>query len=181
MKEYLTEAVVLGFEKNSFQDKIVDFYTKEFGRLKAKVISGQKITSKLSPHLDVLNLVRLRLVQKNQFIVADVLTLDRFLEIRRSFKKTVVFLQLLKAVKMLFYEQEKDSRFWYWLVRTLKRGLVNFKDFLKILGYDPQEGRCEFCDLKEISYFSLIDQSFVCKGCSLNLSDDNLLLIDKSK
>ena len=78
--EYFTEAVVLDKEPSGEFDSIAHLYTQELGRVSASVTSARKILSKLNSHLEPLNLVQVRLVEKNRFHVADVLktgALDR--------------------------------------------------------------------------------------------------------
>ena len=78
MVEYLTQAIVLDSRPQKENDRTVDIYTKNFGRLRVRVIGGRRILSKLAPHLDIFNLVTVRLVEKNQITVTDVLTDERF-------------------------------------------------------------------------------------------------------
>lgn len=157
-------------------DNLVDLYTKEFGRLRARVTSGRKILSKLSPHLDPLNLVTVRLVEKKQFIVADAVTLDRFQSLRSS-QKLKTALQLVRLLSFLSFTADPDLRLWHWLNRSLKKGPIKFKEFLKILGYDSAAARCEDCGSKNVSYFSATDQSFLCRRCHTHYSPSKLLYI----
>jgi len=176
MREYLTEALVLDKNEVNEADLLVDLYTKELGRLKAKVTSGQKITSKLSPHLEPLTFSLVRLTEKNGFTVADALTQNRLIHLRRS---AVIFakgLKLLAAIRQLIFSEEIDPKLWFWLKKSLTKGDIFFSQFLKILGYDPKLAKCHKCHSKFIKYFLVEDQIFLCRNCGFKVPENALLL-----
>lgn len=177
MKEYLTEAIVLGVRPVGEQDNLVDFYSRHLGRLQARVISGRKILSKLSCHLDPLNLVSVRLVEKKQFIVADVATLDRFSPLRFYRNKLTAALVLISALRNLSFPSDPDPRLWHWFTNSLKRGKFNIRDFLRIIGYDSAAAVCGICGVKNVNVFSLDDHFFVCRRCGFKIPFNRLLLI----
>ncbi|MCP6720166.1 MAG: DNA repair protein RecO [Patescibacteria group bacterium] len=167
MKEYLTEAVVLNVKPYKETDRLVDLYTKDFGRVVAKVTGGRRATSKLSPHLDTMSLVETRLIQKNRFTVADVMVKERFRFLREDLRKNSSALKLMFLLRSLVPELTPDLQFWHHLIRSLKQGKVSTRTFLELLGYNPLLASCESCYAREISHFSLVDQSFLCRQCSL--------------
>jgi len=177
MKEYLTEGIVLNIEHIDEDNNSVDLYTKELGRIKAKVIGGRKILSKLMPHLDVLNLVKLRLVEKKHFIVVDAIAKDIFLELKNSPKKLASVLNFFYVFRAICYPAEPDFRLWYWLVRSFRLKSFNYHEFLKIIGYDPLIACCEICGKKKPEYFSIKDQSFVCYRCHTKFPENTLLYL----
>lgn len=165
MKEFVTEGIVLGNEPVNDQDRLVDLYTKDFGRLKAKVISGRKILSKLSPHLEPLNFVSLRLIRKNSFIVADAITVDRLVAARSDLARAAGALWLLAAMRQILFAAAPDRRLWFWLRRSLTGGRINYRQFLKLSGFDPDLARCESCQSSRVRFFVFKDQSFLCSAC----------------
>lgn len=177
MKEYLTDAIILNIKPVNEQDNLVDLYTKDFGRIRARVTSGRKILSKLSPHLDPLNLVKVRLVEKKQFIVADTITLDRFEELRKSRTSLGATLELVNVLRSLLFSSEPDLRLWHWLNLSLKKREFKYGEFLKILGYDAKSARCEICGSGNVSHFSTDDQSFICYRCHTKFPKTRLLYI----
>ena len=74
MYEQNTSAFVLGRENVSEYDSLVVLYTKDLGKVLARVTSGGKISSKLTPHLQVGNKVAVRLVERKIMRVADALS-----------------------------------------------------------------------------------------------------------
>ncbi len=158
MREYFTEAVVLGQKTAGLEDRIVNLYTRDFGRLEARVVGGRKLTSKLSPHLEEGNLIETRLVEKNKFILADVLQ-------KKRFGKSPAVFEILFLLKSLLPELVPDLRLWHGFLRGLEKANLDKKTFLKLLGYDVLFARCENCGSRKVGYFSVTDQVFLCRQC----------------
>ena len=176
MREYLTEALVLDKNEVNETDLVVDLYTKELGRVKAKVTSGQKITSKLSPHLEPLTFSLVRLTEKNGFVVVDALTQDYLKHFRVSPVYFAKALKLLSALKGLIYSEEIDPKLWFWLKKTLVKRDFFYNHFLKILGYDPKLAEFHKCRSLFIKYFLIEDQIFLCRNCGFKVHGNALLL-----
>lgn len=176
MREYLTEALVLDKNEVNETDLVVDLYTKELGRIKAKVTSGQKITSKLSPHLEPLTFALVRLTEKNGFVVADALTQDYLKHFRVSPVYFAKSLKFLSALKELIYSEEIDPNLWFWLKKTLAKREIFYSQFLKILGYDPKLAECQKCQSRFIKYFLVESQTFFCRNCGFKIPQNTLLL-----
>lgn len=176
MREYLTEALVLDKTASNETDFTVDLYTKELGRVKAKITSGQKITSKLSPHLEPLTFSLVRLTEKKGFVVADALTKDNLSHFRKYPTSFAKALKLISAIRELIYSEEIDPKLWFWLKKSLPKREVSCNQFLKILGYDPKLAQCRKCHSKFIKYFLVEDQIFLCRSCGFKIPQNRLLL-----
>lgn len=163
MREYFTEAVVLGLKPSGLSDRIVNLYTRDFGRLEARVIGGRKIISKLSPHLGEGNLIEARLVEKGRFILADALQ-------KKHFGKNAAVFESLFLLKSLLPELVPDLRLWHSFLRGLEKTDLDKKILLKLLGYNILFARCENCGNRQIGYFSITDQAFFCRRCFEELS-----------
>lgn len=174
MKEYLTEAIILGVKPRKEHDLVADLYTKDLGRLRAKVASGHRFLSKFSPHLNVLNLVTVRLAKKGGFIITDVLA-QSAPEIKKRIRSYELGLELIFLTKSIVPELNPDLNLWYSLSRAIKEGRVKLGNFLKILGYDSLSARCEICGLKNVTAFSLADQNFLCSDCRVKFPRNKLL------
>lgn len=158
MREYFTEAVVLGLKPSGEEDRIVSLYTRVFGRLEAKVVGGRKITSKLSPHLEEGNLIEARLVEKSRFILADTV-------LKKRFGKSPLVFDVLFLLKSVLPELVSDLRLWHGLLQGLRDERLDKKIFLKFLGYNAAFARCESCESQDVGYFSMTDQTFLCRRC----------------
>lgn len=176
MREYLTEVLVLDKKPFNETDYLADLYSRELGRVKAKITAGQKTLSKLSPHLEPLSFSLTRLVEKNGFVVADALTENRLSHLRRS---PFIFgraLRLLFALREMIFMEEPDPQLWFWLKESLNRGNFSFAPFLKILGYDPTLAECQKCRSRFVGYFFTDAQIFFCGRCASQIPENVLLL-----
>ena len=177
MKEHLTEAIVLDIRPIKGNDRLVDLYSKSLGRLKVRVIAGRKLISKLSPHLDPLNIVTVRLIEKNSLTLADVVTDNRLRHIRSSTLQLSRALKLLYLLRSLLFIKNPDLKLWYWLKHSLNNNRINYREVLKILGYDPLLAQCQICDSPRIDYFYITDQSFLCDRCHFKLPTGKVIYI----
>ncbi len=158
-------------------DRFVNIYTKDFGRLEAKVTGGRKILSKLSPHLDPGNLVRVRIVGKAQFTLADALAEAKFSNSKNSLFKNASILKLLFLIRSVVPESVPDLPLWHFLLRSLSGYKFDFRNLLRLLGYNPIMAECDFCGNKNINHFYIQEQSFLCEKCSLKLTPGELIFI----
>ncbi len=167
MKEYLTEALVLGANDSGESDKTVDLYTKELGRVSARARGARKITSKLSGHLQPLSFTRVRLIEKNGFQIADALAFKKM----EPLPETLGTIEFLKEIT---YELQADRDLWALLKKN--KG-ISRNDLLKILGFDPLFAECEGCSAKRVDFFSKTEHSFLCRRCSLKIPKNEIVLI----
>ncbi|OGY63071.1 MAG: DNA repair protein RecO [Candidatus Harrisonbacteria bacterium RIFCSPHIGHO2_01_FULL_44_13] len=159
MYECCTEAIVLDKEDLGEADARVFLFTKSLGKVVAKVKSAKKITSKLSSHLEPLNLITVRLVEKNGFQVVDVLS-------NRKLPQSE--LHILNMVNQLSAENQQDLELWSVLTGSIDLRPVDFqKQILSALGFDPKFASCQNCDRPRPDYFSLLDTSYLCQICAL--------------
>src|SRR3989338_1105940 len=103
MSEYLTEGLVLCKEPSGEIDARILLYTKDLGKIWVKMKSGRKMTSKLNSHLEPLNKVIVRIVEKNGFRVVDALRFGRYSQ------KLIDILNLLSKITI---ELEPDFKMW---------------------------------------------------------------------
>ena len=169
---YFNEAIVLDREPSNEIDNRFSIYIKGFGKIVARGKSTRKITSKLSGHLEPGNLVKVRLIEKNGLQVVDALKSSK-IEIRSS---APYFLNKLLP------EHDFDFALWQELVsHSMKHESggdkitdyvsLNWKEILKILGWDPEHAVCEVCGSLSVSKFTAEGQIFSCDSCSARLTN----------
>lgn len=176
MKDFVSEAIVLGTAPAKEHDRVVFLFTKKHGRIQARVAGGARLLSKFAPHLDPLNLVAVRVAYKNKFTLTDVLTADRFSATRDG----AAFGNALKVAaltRVLAPEGEPDMQLWHDLVLALTTGDVEPNHFLNLFGYDARQGTCDSCGAKPVAYFSIKTHELVCVTCSTKLPENALLLL----
>ena len=156
MNEFITEAVVLDRVDSGELDSRVYLYTQDLGKISAKVKSIRKITSKLAGHLQPLNKVMARIVDKNGPQLIDALT------IKNNFK-TPASLKALLFLKELAVEGQPDSELWQFLE---EENDLNPKTILSFLGFDPAFAKCHYCQKAGPENFYPADYAFYCGPCS---------------
>lgn len=174
MTEYLTQAVVLGLRSHKENDRVADLYTKDFGRLESNVVGGRRILSKLSPHLNLFNVITVRLAEKNRIILTDALTDESFRKNRQNPKFYPSAFRIISLVRALTPKGVPDLRLWHLIVKGLASADGDVKVFLRALGYDPSEAECDICTGRPATFFRAKDQSFFCRNCGLKTKSDEL-------
>lgn len=166
MREVFTEAIVLDSEPSGDFDFRVHLFTKELGRIAAKATSARKILSKLNAHLQPLNLIDVRLVQKNNFQIIDAL---------RKSKLSPDFLRTARLIKELTVENDPDFSLWSVLSFLIQTKQTNLSLVLNALGYGMEFADCSVCG-GQPQYFSLKQLGFYCKKCCFNIESSEDLL-----
>lgn len=172
MKEYVTDAVVLGVYPQGETDRIVNLFTKELGRIDARAIGARKTLSKFSPHLIPGNLVRVRLVKKNTFTLTDVVAISRSVYLTEKVEPEQ--LSSLFLLRALVPVENPDSKLWHALLKLMERKHGDERTILALLGYDPHHAQCEECRDANVCYFHLFDQRFLCAVCSVKFSENEI-------
>lgn len=165
MHEFVTDAIVVRTAPRGGYDRAVSLYTRRLGRVEAIAVGALRPASKFAPHLDLLNLVRVRLVEKNRFTVTDALTKERFAALRVDRARhapALAFASLLHALAPL---REPDPRVWSASLRALGGGNASLGPLLTLFGYEGTHARCALCGAAHPGYFSARDHSFYCAAC----------------
>ncbi|MEK9186492.1 MAG: recombination protein O N-terminal domain-containing protein, partial [Patescibacteria group bacterium] len=146
------EAVVLDKEPAGEQDARVHFFTKELGKVSAKAVSVRKIISKLNSHLEPLNLVQIRLINKNKFQVADAL---------KASSLPADCLPVLRLIKEVFPEEQPDLALWGLVINNeLTPAAV-----LKVAGFDSAHASCQLCQSRASLKFLVKNLDYFCSNC----------------
>jgi len=160
MLEYVTEALVLDKVDLGEQDLRVFLFTKDFGRVAAKIKSGKKITSKLAAHSEPLNFVTVRIVDKNKPQLIDVLSCGKLIPGKTIFKT-------LSLIKEISPENQPDLDLWNFLMKIKNKNVEEdvFIETLMLLGFDPKHAKCNNCLKGSPDFFSVKDLAFYCRDC----------------
>lgn len=164
--EFVTEGIVLEIKKHREKDRLVNVYTKDRGRILARVVSGQRMTSKLTPHLDVLNHIQVRVVKKNSYTLTDVVTKDRFLKLRSSKEKLKQALSALYVIKKVVPVLTPDIHMWKYVLSGLNEGRLEYKIVIKMLGYDIEWASCGICEKEKAKRFAIDGHVGICEACA---------------
>lgn len=162
MNEYVSEAIVLAKDPQGELDERVSVFTKHLGKFTAKVKSSRRITSKLSPHLEPGNRIRIRLVEKSNLQVVDALKSSRL-------SPPPHFFYLLSRV---LPEGEPERELW----DALSGGNYDWNNILAILGWNPEGASCERCAKTALASFHIMSQNFFCGNCDRSVKGERIYI-----
>ncbi|MEW6616918.1 MAG: recombination protein O N-terminal domain-containing protein [Patescibacteria group bacterium] len=177
MTEFVTRAFVLGKRVRGELDLTVDLYTESMGRIEGRVISGQKISSRFSPHLNIFNLVTIRMVEKNTLTVTDVLTVSESPLVRNNPSLYEGVLSIFFLLRVSTPPHVPDPILWEYLTQSMSSGAIEMKEILKILGHDISSATCAQCKKASPRYFEYEDGIFFCETCGSKQARDKVVLI----
>jgi DNA repair protein RecO (recombination protein O) len=180
--EYLTKGIPLFLRSASKDNTIVVLYTEDFGKVNLTIQSGQKVSSKLRPHVETAALVEVLYVQGKYFkrligakrvkhyaaIWSDynrLLAWKYFVEVfhqlvKIEYSDKQVYNLLSYSLELLNdYEYEKSVDIQFILNLLLYRLLV-------FLGQHSYSALCQTCHSEmEDAYLSFHDGNIICKNC----------------
>lgn len=189
MLEILTDALVIDKEDSGEYNSRVFLYTKEFGSLAARATSARKITSKLAAHLEPLNIVQVRLAQRNggssrncgsNFQISDALLLHNAKEWRQSADVARGALEIISVLRESGFRGDADIDLWNTLYNIFSnppvRSMESYAgEILKSLGFDPRFAKCRHCSAESPARFIFQDFSFYCATCAPHVSSVMLI------
>ncbi len=158
-----TQAIVLKNTNFREQDKIISFYTKEFGRIEVLGKSIRKKKAKLRSFVQYPYFLEIDFIQgKNHKILTDAVLLNDFSVVRKNLSKISIAYKLSFLLQHFIREPEKDEKVWFLLSNSLL--FLNKEDFsakrsfflyyyflwnlLSFLGYRINLDRCSLCQKK---------------------------------
>ncbi len=177
MRESVTQAVILSLVPVKEKDMNVSLFTKEHGRVNARVIGGKKPLSKFAPHLDPLTLVIARLVEKNTITLTDVLEENRFKILREESKRFSEAIKIIALIDVLLPLEVPEGPLWNEVVHSFEKGEPRVANILKILGYDSERMICGICKNPNVGVFSRDHHLFVCESCGGKFSFRDVVYI----
>jgi len=181
---YKTQGIILQREQYGENDSRVFVYTPNFGKLELVARGTQKLSSKLSAHLEPLNLCEIMVVRGKQYDYLGVaISEEVFAGIKNDYGKTAAAGEILKLVNEVTKEKQAEQAIFLLLKEFLnaldaetRHGASLFDvlkstftlKFLALLGYAPQLERCVVCQRQLQpggNSFSYITGGVVCSGC----------------
>ncbi len=175
MAECITDAIVIDKEESGEQDARVFLYTEALGSVVAKATSIRKITSKLATHLEPLNVIKVRLIERSTggstgYQIGDALLHHRSLGWRASPEALAVGLRLAHVFKESGFRGDPDPEMWNMLSEMFGSPptppfTAYTSTMLGILGFDPRYAECSVCAHEHPTQFSFRALAFFCDAC----------------
>jgi DNA repair protein RecO (recombination protein O) len=177
-----TQAVVLESKEVGEYDRILTFYTRDFGKITAKGRSIRKGKSKLRASTQLFSFVEVEFIQGKKYnTLTDAVLLSSFSKTKKDLAKLSLFYRIAETTLLFIKDQEKDENIFLLLLETLQeieeKNLS--KEKLKImwcaysfrllyfLGYRVYTKECIKCSKKieKECYFNPEKKGVLCKEC----------------
>jgi len=175
---YRTQGIIIKKDDWKEADRFFTVYTKDFGKIKVLGRGIRKVSSKLKSGMETFYFSEIEFIQgKNYKTLVDAVLINKFENIRKDLKKTIIAYRILGIFDDLIQGQEKDDKAWNLLLESLKdlNDQEDYKivyyyffwNFLSLLGYAPNLYSCSICQNKleyKKNYLDL-GGGMVCSGC----------------
>ncbi|MDW8106350.1 MAG: DNA repair protein RecO [Armatimonadota bacterium] len=155
-REVITEGVVLRRWYAGEYDKWISLFTPDYGKLRVRVRSARKPTSKMGMLTEPLSLVRARIIEgRAQKLIAQPQLLRGFVRVRSNLERLSVALALCETLDRWLPEEHPEPAVYTTLISALdalEQGELPERvaaqalwHWLALLGYCPDWTRCGGC------------------------------------
>lgn len=180
MATYKTKAIVLSSYPYREYDRIVTFFSGEFGKIDARARGSRKITSKLAGHIEPFIETELLLANGRRWdILAGSRTINPRIDLRSDVEKLSAASVCVEAVKLVSRPMSPEPRFFSLLCgvfesiekadSSLKYREIVLSFLWKIIfasGFGPEIGHCIHCRKTIfIGSFSFEGGGMLCSMC----------------
>lgn len=177
MRDFVTDAYTLFVSPSRDFDKTAYLFTKDFGKIEVRVVSGRKPLSKFSPHLEPMKRVTIRLAKRSGFTLTDVLT-DTICPLARENKK--VWSSAMRSLSLIYSlapREMSDDRLWNILEHMNKTGIIKPEEILSCLGFDSRHAVCGVCGEQLLVGFDIYSHVFLCGACIGEIPDSRVVIL----
>ncbi len=183
-RSFRVTAVVLRHSDWGEADRLLTFYTREQGKLRALGKGLRKMRSRKAGHLEPFTYVSLQLARgRDLAIVTQVETLNAYLPLREDLQRTARAAYVVELLDKFTYEEEGGNpAVFLALTETLTRIAENPDPWLALryyetrllewMGFRPQLFQCANCSreiLPEDQFFSPAQGGVICPRCGIGL------------
>lgn len=174
------EAIILRHHDWGEADRILGFYTREAGKLRAIAKGARKLRSRKAGHIEPFTHVSLQLAHgRDLYIVTQAETLDSFLDLRENLVKVGFASYVVELLDRFTYEEGENRALFRLLLETLRRltesddpepMIVHYYEIrlLDLLGFRPELTHCVSCEGEikpEDQFFSAEMGGVLCPKC----------------
>jgi len=151
MRSFKTEGVIIKRRNFGELDRILTVLTKTNGKIQVRAPGVRKITSRRSPHVELLNLSILTLYRSSRSllpIVTEAESLEEFLPIKNNLPKVGFAYYTCELVDRFCPDNQENKKVFYLLKDTFYRLVGDYnshsiienfeEEFLVILGFLPK-------------------------------------------
>lgn len=149
MRSFKTEGIVIKRKNYQEADKIITIFSKRHGKIEVKATGVRRITSRRSPHIELLNYSIFSLYQgKLMPILTEVQSLENFSDLKKDLKKIGFAYHICELIDGLCAENQENLEVFNLLDKTLRKLakdtdisnlLYEFEvELLRLLGFHTQ-------------------------------------------
>ena len=121
MRSFKTEGIVIKRRNYNEADRIITVFSKKNGKINIKASGVRKITSRRSPHIELLNYSIFSLHQgKNMPVLTEVESLENFALLKKDLKKVGLAYHICELIDGLCAENQENPHIFNLLQNTLK-------------------------------------------------------------
>jgi len=122
MRSFKTEGIVIKRSNYSEADRIVTIFTKKNGKIKIKANGVRRITSRRSPHIELLNYCVFGLYQgRNMPVLTEVESKESFSSLKKDLKRIGFAYHVCELIDGLCAENQENQDVFFLLGRTLRK------------------------------------------------------------
>jgi len=186
MPLYRTEAIVMGGWDLGEADRIISFYTRSKGSIRAVAAGARRMRSKFGGRLQLFTyglLLYFAKENRDLFRINEFEPIDSFQTLRSDLDRLSHGSYLVELASLLVWEGEVSEEVFLLLLRSLRRleaGVEAFHvekgfeaDLLRISGYLPELGECVKCKRSPprdwVVSLSPLEGGILCPDCQTRL------------
>lgn len=149
MHSFKTEAIIIKRRNFGEADRIITAVTKNYGKIKIIAKGVRKISSKRSPHIELLNLSILNIHVGRMMILTEAEAVYHHIILKKDLQKSGPAFFICELIDGLLPENQENLEVYNLIKKTLidlenadnERLLINKfeQDILSLLGYWPKE------------------------------------------
>lgn len=122
LRSFKTEGIIIKRRNFGEADRILTVLTKRFGKIKVKAVGVRRITSRRSPHIELLNFSRLSLHKGHALpILTEAETIADFSSIKENLTKVGFAYHICELVDGLCPENQENRRAFFLLKDVLSQ------------------------------------------------------------
>lgn len=174
-----TQGIVLNEIKFKESSKIINIFTRDFGKVNIMAHGAYKAKSKLRPYTQVFTQCDYNLHKgKNWYYINDASIIDTFYTLRERLERTIIGFYIIELLDKSVEKEEKNPLLFELLIKgldVLSKLDNNYLEFLiayelkyiSFIGFRPSLLSCCNCGEKEIKRFSfsIVLGGILCNQC----------------
>jgi DNA repair protein RecO (recombination protein O) len=122
MRSFKTEGIVIKRRNYSEADRIVTIFSKNHGKMQIKAAGVRRITSRRSPHIELLNYSVFSLYQgKSLPVLTEIAPLESFSELKKDLNRIGMAYHICELIDGLCAENQENFQVFDLLMSTLKK------------------------------------------------------------